>query len=113
MTGPATGAGTIPWRDAPGGIVLSIRLTPKSSVDAVEGVMPVTGGGRCVAARVRAVPEKGKANTALEKLIAGWLGVPRSTVSLKSGAASRLKLVHVAGDGKRLAALLRKKLVSD
>jgi uncharacterized protein YggU (UPF0235/DUF167 family) len=41
------------------------------------------------------------------------LGVPRSTVSLKSGAASRLKLVHVAGDGKRLVALLRKKLVAD
>ena len=112
MTEPATGAGTIPWRDAPGGIVLSIRLTPKSSVDAVEEVMPVAGGGRCLAARVRA-PEKGKANTALEKLIAGWLGVPRSTVSLKSGAASRLKLVHVAGDGKRLVALLRKKLVAD
>jgi uncharacterized protein YggU (UPF0235/DUF167 family) len=57
------------------GVTLPIRLTPKSSRDEVVGIED--HGGECVLkARVRAVPEAGRANDALETLIAQWLGVP-------------------------------------
>jgi uncharacterized protein YggU (UPF0235/DUF167 family) len=57
------------------GVTLPIRLTPKSSRDEVVGIED--HGGECVLkARVRAVPEAGRANDAIETLIAQWLGVP-------------------------------------
>lgn len=93
-----------PLRLRKDGIELFVRLTPKSSADAVEGAE--TGAdGRCyLKARVRAVPEKGAANTALEKLLAKALGVPATTVSVVAGGTSRLKCVRVLGDPAALAA---------
>jgi uncharacterized protein YggU (UPF0235/DUF167 family) len=48
-------------------------------------------------ARVAAAPVDGAANTALLRLIADELGVPRRDVSLLSGAAGRTKVVVVDG----------------
>lgn len=88
------------------GVDLFVRLTPKSSKDAVEGV-ETTADGRChLAARVRAVPEKGAANAALEKLLARALGIPRNSVSVVAGGTSRLKTVRVSGDPGELAKLM-------
>ena len=88
------------------GVDLFVRLTPKSSRDAVDGV-ETTGDGRChLAARVRAVPEKGEANAALEKLLAHVLGLPKKSVSVVAGSTSRLKTVRVSGDPGALAALM-------
>jgi uncharacterized protein YggU (UPF0235/DUF167 family) len=56
---------------------------------------------------VRALPDKGKANAALEKLVAEWLGVPRSTVSVSAGATQRLKTLRIDGDATALAARIR------
>lgn len=81
---------------------MRVRLTPKSSRDAVESVEQ-TAEGPALKARVRAVPEDGKANVALEALIADWLKVPRSRVTLVAGHKSRVKTVAVAGDVAALA----------
>lgn len=85
------------------GISLRVRLTPKSSRDAVDGIAAQSDGTEHLAARVRAVPDKGQANAALEKLLADWLGVPRASVAVTGGATSRLKTVSIAGDGAALA----------
>jgi len=61
-----------------------------------------------LAVRVRAVPEKGAANRALETVIARWLDVPASTVSVAAGGKSRLKTVSVAGDTETLLARIAK-----
>jgi uncharacterized protein YggU (UPF0235/DUF167 family) len=81
-----------------------VRLTPGASRDEVSGLARASDGSAHLAARVRAVPEKGAANAALERLVAAWLGVPRSAVSVDAGARSRLKTVTVTGDSDRLAA---------
>lgn len=47
---------------------------------------------------VRALPEKGRANKALEALIAKTLGVAKREVRVASGAKSRYKSVMVTGD---------------
>jgi uncharacterized protein YggU (UPF0235/DUF167 family) len=48
-------------------------------------------------ARVAAPPERGRANEALIKLLAGSLGVPRSRVSVVGGQTARRKIVEVDG----------------
>ena len=92
-----------PFRLRADGIDLFVRLTPKSSVDRLEGV-EMAADGRChLKARVRAVPENGAANKALQKLVAKVLGVPASTVSVVAGGTARLKTLRVAGDSTALA----------
>jgi uncharacterized protein len=99
------------WTAKPDGIRLRIRLTPKSSRDAVEGFAE-TAEGQAFAARVRAVPEDGKANAAAEALIADWLDVSRSAVRLVSGQKSRVKLLDVQGDPGDLANKIKMRLDS-
>lgn len=86
------------WRLAAGGIDIAVRLTPKADRDAVDGIERGSDGRRYLKCRVRAVPEDGKANAALVRLLAGAIGVPRGAVTVRTGAASRLKSVRVAGD---------------
>jgi uncharacterized protein len=86
-------------------VLLVARLTPKSSRDEIAGVED-HAGERVLKARVRAVPEGGRANAALERLIADWLGVPPTTVTVVQGGKSRLKRVAVAGDPETLAELI-------
>lgn len=54
--------------------------------------------------RVRAVPDKGKANAAVIALLAKALGVSKSAVKLVSGDTARLKTVEIEGDSATLAA---------
>ncbi len=99
-----------PWRIADSGVVLAIRLTPKSSRDMVDGIRRLSDGGLVFAARVRAAPDKGKANAALIKLVASWLGASASSVEIITGQTSRLKLVSVKGDAGDLDQLLRRRM---
>lgn len=91
-----------PLRIREDGIDLFVRLTPKSSVDRLEGVETAADGRSHLKARVRAVPENGAANHALERLVAKTLGVPASAVSVVAGGTARLKTLRIAGDPKVL-----------
>lgn len=92
-------------RKTPTGLIVAVRLTPKSARDAVEGLEEFDGQ-TVLKARVRALPEDGRANAALEKLIAKWLGVPQSSVEVVQGGKSRVKQVAVNGNGIALSALI-------
>ena len=59
---------------------------------------------------VRAIPEAGRANAALEALIARWLGLPPSTVGVAHGGKSRLKQVAVSGDAHSLSRLVAERV---
>ena len=97
---------SLPWRVAGDDLILALRLTPRSSKDALQGVDKLSDGRSVWKARVRAVPEDGKANEALLKLIAKALDLPRQSVSLESGATSRIKQVRLQG-GEGVTAQLR------
>ena len=73
-----------------------MRLTPSGGADRIEGVALDAAGEPYVKARVRAAPEKGAANAALEALLAKALGVAKSQVQVTRGASARMKLVTVA-----------------
>jgi uncharacterized protein (TIGR00251 family) len=89
------------------GIDLFVRLTPKAHRDVVESVETIADGKSYLKARVRAVPEKGKANKALEALIAKSFGFPKSAVKISAGSTSRLKTVFIAGDPDAIKIALR------
>ncbi|MEQ1651464.1 MAG: DUF167 family protein [Hyphomicrobium sp.] len=91
----------LPWRHGDACVIVRFRLTPKSSKDTIDG-LEMTADGPAFKARVRAIPEDGAANTALEKLVAGWLDVPKSTVRLVSGSKSRVKSLAIDGDVRAL-----------
>jgi uncharacterized protein len=86
-------------------VILTVRLTPKCSRGEVIGVEDYVGKG-VLKARVRALPEAGRANGALETLIARWRGVSKSTVSVAHGSKSRLKQVAVQGDTGALSRVI-------
>jgi uncharacterized protein len=92
----------MPSRLIAGGIEILIRLTPKSSRDAIEGIEADASKRRYLKARVRAVPEKGAANAALVALIAGHFDVPKSAVAIVSGGTARLKTMRIEGDADGL-----------
>jgi uncharacterized protein YggU (UPF0235/DUF167 family) len=55
---------------------------------------------------VTAVPEDGKANAALLKLLAKTWKLPKTSLTIASGATSRRKVVQIAGDPAVLYAML-------
>ncbi|WP_192181912.1 DUF167 family protein [Mesorhizobium amorphae] len=92
-----------PFRLRDDGVDLFVRLTPKAALDRLEGVETAADGRSHLKARVRAVPENGAANVALEKLVAKALGVPVSAVSVVAGGAARLKTLRIFGEPAALA----------
>lgn len=99
-------------RKQDGGLVVTVRLTPKSGRDAVEGIATIADGREVLKARVRALPADGAANAALVNLISKSLRVPKSAIAVVSGPTQRLKQVRIAGDpadlSERLARLAGK-----
>ncbi|MBD9558286.1 DUF167 domain-containing protein [Ensifer sp. ENS03] len=87
---------------------LTVRLTPNGGRDAIDG-LEAADGEEYLKVRVRAVPEKGKANQALLAFLAKTLGLATSKLSLISGETQRKKILRIESDPedlmKRLAEL--------
>ena len=71
---------------------LAIKVVPKASRDGVAGWL-----GDILKVCVTAPPERGKANTAVERVVADALGVPRDRVRVIAGHASPRKVVEIDG----------------
>lgn len=96
------------WRAVAGGFDVRVRAQPGASRDAVEGPGEDAAGQRFLKVRVRAVAEKGRANAAVEAVLAKALGVPGSSVSVAAGETARIKRVRISGStdiAERLEAL--------
>ncbi len=98
-----------PWHTSKGCLVVRVRVTPKSYKDAIEGI-DVCADGPALRARVRAVPLDGDANAAVRALLAGWLGLSNSRITLVSGAKSRVKSFAISGEIAEIEAILTAKL---
>ena len=82
------------------GIRLFLRLTPNASRNAIAGVASDGNGQQHIKATVTAVPENGKANTALIKLLAKTAKWPKSSVEIVAGHT------EISGDPDALIAQL-------
>ena len=91
--------------EADGAITFAVRVVPRASRSEVagehEGALRV---------RVAAPPVEGAANVELARTLARALGVPVRAVEIRSGHASKTKLVRVAGATReRLSSLVSEK----
>lgn len=77
---------------------LTVRLTPNGGRDAIDGLEAAADGEEHLKVRVRAVPEKGKANQALIVFLAKELRLAKSKLSLVSGETQRKKILRIDGD---------------
>lgn len=80
-----------------GVVLLPVRVQPGAARTALRGELD----GRLRVA-VAAPPEKGKANKALLRALARWLGVSRSAVEVRSGHTHRNKVVAVEAAAEAL-----------
>jgi uncharacterized protein (TIGR00251 family) len=84
---------------------LTVRVQPKASADRIEDWAEDDAGRKFLKVRVRAVPEDGKANSAVQKLVAKWLGLPKSAVRVVTGGKTRLKGLEIDGPPELAARL--------
>lgn len=84
-----------PFRRTQAGIAVDIRLAPKASRNAVTGIETLADGSCVLKVSVTAVPEKGKANKALLKLLSKSWGVAMRSLDLIRGAKDRNKTVLI------------------
>ena len=94
------------------GVRVAVRLSPRASSNRLLGVVATAEGGRAVKALVTASAQDGQANEALLQLLARAWRLPRRDLSIVVGAASRKKIVHVAGDPDELVAKLSREIAS-
>ncbi len=74
------------------GVVIDVRVTPRSSRSEFAGVRD-----GALLFRLHAPPVDGAANAEVVDLIAALLSVPRSAVAIVTGNRNRLKRVRVHG----------------
>lgn len=85
-----------------GGVVISVKVVPNSSRDAIVGAL-----GDALKIKVAKPPEDGKANKAVEALLARTLGLAPSRVSVVGGHSQPQKQVLIEGfDAASLQAAL-------
>ncbi len=74
------------------GTRLSLRVTPKASRNAVAAP---EADGDPLRVYVTTVPEGGKANAAVLKLLSKALGLPKSRLEIVQGATGRDKVLEI------------------
>ena len=79
-------------RDTAQGAQFALRVQPRSSRNAITGVI-----GDAVKLAITAPPVDGKANQAVVDYLAKLFSVPKSSITILSGESGRNKLIAVRG----------------
>ncbi len=86
---------------------MRLRVTPKASRDAVQGVVADAKGNGAIKIAVTAVPENGQANDAVIKLLAKSWRLRKTDMHIVRGATDRNKVLLIDGDGSVLLETLK------
>jgi uncharacterized protein (TIGR00251 family) len=82
----------IPIHDTPAGATFQVKVHPRARKNGITGAI-----GDALKVALTAPPVEGRANEACVKFLAEFLNVPRSSVTIAAGEASRQKLIRIAG----------------
>ena len=74
-------------------VQFNVKVQPRSSAPGVERT-----GERDLKVRVKAAPDKGRANDEVIELLSEYFHVPRSCFTITRGAASRNKLIAIESE---------------
>lgn len=72
--------------------VIAVKVVPRAAKDEIVGWLD-----QALKVRVAAPPQDGRANRALEQLLAAALGLKKSAVVVAAGRSSALKRVAIEG----------------
>ena len=72
------------------GVLIFVKVTPRSGFDKVEKIE-----GEYLKVRLKAIPDKGSANSDLPKVLGDFFNVPPTSIEIISGHTSRLKKVMI------------------
>ena len=86
---------------------LIIHLTPKASRNKIEGWALDAEGQKVLRVKVTAVPENGKANEALIKLLAKTLHLSKSKISLIRGTTARVKHLEIEMEEENFTSFIK------
>ena len=84
------------------GVTVAVRVTPKARSSRINGTVADADGRTAVKVAVTTIPEGGKANAAVIALLAKSWRVPKSTITIQSGATARRKILRIKGDAGAL-----------
>ena len=73
------------------GIVLSVRVVPRASKDALAGLL----GDEALKIRIQAPPVEGKANAYLVKFLSKRWKISRTNIEILSGETGRNKRIEI------------------
>ena len=76
---------------------LHIKVIPSSSKDCIAGWL-----GETLKVKVKAPPEKGKANKAVIKVLEKCLDLPAGCIDITRGTTSATKIIEINTDDERL-----------
>jgi uncharacterized protein (TIGR00251 family) len=97
------------FHDHPQGLLIDVRVQPKSAQNAIVGEHD-----GALKIKLNAPPVEGKANKALVQFLAKWLRCPKSSLEIVSGQTSRSKrlLVRIAAgeDAKTQRSAIKSRL---
>jgi uncharacterized protein (TIGR00251 family) len=82
----------IPIHDTPNGASFAIKVQPRAKRNAISGVV-----GDTLKISLSAPPLEGRANRACTEFLAEVLDIPRSSITIAAGAATRRKMIRIAG----------------
>lgn len=82
-------------------MILMVKVLPNAHKNSIEGMKDGV-----LKVRIKAPPDKGKANEELISFLAETLQISKSQISLISGHSSRLKKLKIEADSSLLAKIL-------
>ncbi|MCL4490404.1 MAG: DUF167 domain-containing protein [Nitrospirae bacterium] len=82
----------IPYSRAKDGIIIEVKVIPRSSKREIAGVVD-----NIVKVKLTAPPVEGAANEQLIELLAEKFGVKKSSVVIIKGGSSKLKTIKITG----------------
>lgn len=82
----------IPFRKTKDGIVIEVKVEPRSSKKGIAGVL-----GNMLKVKLTAPPVEGEANDQLIEVIAEAAGVRKSSIRILRGLSSKKKTVEIKG----------------
>ena len=89
------------WLESEAGLLVALKVQPGARRARLGPVVPAAAAPGWPPARLRlavvAPPEDGRANGAVLKALAAWLGIGATRLALRAGGQARDKLVLVAG----------------
>jgi uncharacterized protein (TIGR00251 family) len=82
----------IPLQETAEGVTFAVKVHPRARKNAVTGAV-----GDALKLALTTPPVEGRANQALIEFLADLFEIPRSSVTIASGATGRNKVVRIAG----------------